>query len=724
MNPSNTKQSRESQKPPSPVEFLFKTPQEYFNMFRERWPIGFVAAALAATGLLYWESQKPELYQTEATLLFEPRSDQVVAIENVVDTSLDAGKLNVHREWLQSRSFFDYVASFFSDEEVAMIQKAYIDPTEPDARPPSLAAIIRPNISAYIRRDTTIIGITVKHKDPSVAAFLADRYARRYIDFNLDRAVTGTQSAIVFLQDQANDLRQQVEIAERELQDYREKHNVASLQENQNVVLQRVKSLGGEIVQAQIERLKVESDLAKISEFLEAGEDLTEIPYIKEYGNIASLIEQRDNLRGERDRLSIEYLRMHPRMIENERAIESVENRIQRNIEQAITDLRTRHDAALQHENRLAKELLEAESASLELDRLTVDYRFLEREAETARASYAQIITRLNETNIAAQLENINIRLFDTAWIPSTPIEPNMTKMAIQSGMLGFLLLVGIPIGIGLIDNRLKTSWDVEEMWGKPIGEIPRMKGVKVKQRPHVVLNGKQEAPCQGFLGIYSYMQIDGHKEYPRSFLITSSLPKEGKSVVSNNLATIFAQHGKRTLLIDCDFRRPTLHAFYSQPNKHGFLKIVSSPDLSEAEPLHDLSSGLHCPHEYLHVLFSGGFDRHPSRLFDQPAFESVLKSARQHYDVVILDTPPVGIFPDALLLSRFVDETFFVCRFNRVNKTRLRNNIDKMKNAEAKFGGIIVNGIPAGRRSAMYDYHGFGSYSDRKYAKYYAAVK
>src|SRR5690606_4490307 len=116
---------------------------------RERWPIGLVAAILTAAGLLYWESQKPEIYRTEATLLFEPRTDRVVAIEQVVDTSLGAGELNTHREWIQSKSFFDYVASFFSPDEIEMIQKAYLDPDDPNSPPPSLGAIIRPNVSAY-----------------------------------------------------------------------------------------------------------------------------------------------------------------------------------------------------------------------------------------------------------------------------------------------------------------------------------------------------------------------------------------------------------------------------------------------------------------------------------------------------------------------------------------------------------------------------------------------
>lgn len=717
--------ARESEKKTSPVDFIFKTPQEYLNMFRERWPFGLIAALVVGGGLLYWESQKPEVYQTEATLLFEPRTDRVVAIENVVDTSLQAGQLNVHREWLLSRSFYDYVASFFSEEEIERIQRPYRDEADPKAQPPGVAAIIRPNLKAYIRRNTTIIGISVRHKDPETAAFIADRYARRYIDFNLDRSMTGTQSAIVFLQNQAEDLRERVESAERQVQDYRGKHNIASLDENQSIVLQRVSRLGGEIVAAEMDRISLNSQIAEVERTLENGDDLTRIGYIKQYGNLAQFLEERDDLKSARDRLELEYLRKHPKMVDNQQAQESVDARIQQNIDRAIRDLRTSHAAAVEHEKRLEEKLLQAEKESLALDGLNVNYRFLERNAETARNSFTQIVTRLNDTNIASQLENINIRVFDSAWTPGAPTEPNMTRMALQSGMAAFLLLVGLPIGIGLIDTRLKTSWEVEELGGrKAIGEIPRVRRVKAKLRPHIVADGKQEAACQGFLGIYSEVQIENMANQQRSFLITSALPREGKSFISNNLATTFAQHGKRTLLIDCDFRRPSIHGFYGLSNKEGFLKALESPETIELDPSENPLLGLHCPTENLHILASGGHDRRPSRFFDQEVFRGLLQHVRSYYDIVIIDTPPIGIFPDALLLSRFVDETFFVCRFNRASKNKLKSHIERISELEAPFGGIIVNGIPAGRRSAMYDYHGFGSYGNREYNKYYATAE
>lgn len=692
-------------------------------MFRERWPIGLLAAILVASGLLYWEWQKPEMYRTEATLLFEPRTDSVVPIEEVVDTSLEAGKLNTHLEWIQSQSFYEYVASFFSAEEEEMIQRAYIDPDHPEAPPPSIAAIIRPNVSAYIRRNTTIIGITVRHKDPEVAAFIADRYARRYIDFNLDHSVTGTQSAIVFLQDQSNELRERVSAAERELQEYRGKHNVASLEENQNIVLQRVNRLGEEIVTAQIQRFSLESDLTEIEDYLAAEEELTEVPFIKDYGNIAGLMEQRDNLKDERRQLALDYLPRHPNMVENQRSLDSVEERIERNVERAIADLRGRHAAALQHEERLETELTKAEKESLEMDRLAVQYRSLEREAEAARDSFAQIVRRLNDTNIASQLENINIRPFDSAYTPGASVEPDMTKMAVQSALLGFLLLVGVPIGIGLIDNRLKSSVEVEELWGgKPLGEIPRIRG-KAKRRPHVVLEGTQEAACQAFLGIYSQLEISDQKRYPNTILVSSTLPREGKSFVSNNLAMTFAQHGKKTLLIDCDFRAPSINGFYGKSNKEGLLKALQAPKTGPGATLDSDVLGLHCPHENLDVIHTGGSHRSPSRLFDHESLGEFFTNVKRQYDVVILDTPPLGIFPDALLLSRFVDDIFLVCRFNRVNKTRLATTVEKIQDSNVRFGGVIVNAIPPGRRSAAYDYHGFGSYGNRDYEKYYSTA-
>src|SRR5690606_2377254 len=149
-------------------------------------------------------------------------------IQEVVETGVrSANELNIHAEQLRSQTFFDYMLTSFNKDETDRIQRAYHDPAHPERPLPSLAEIIRPNVSIIPRRNTTIIAIGVANRNPEVAAMIANRYARRYIDYNLDRANSGTNSAIIFLRNQAEEMRAQVEAVEASLQDYRAKYNIA-----------------------------------------------------------------------------------------------------------------------------------------------------------------------------------------------------------------------------------------------------------------------------------------------------------------------------------------------------------------------------------------------------------------------------------------------------------------------------------------------------------------
>ncbi len=707
------------------------TPRDYFLMIRERWYWGLLAGLLAAAGIIYLEGSKPEMYRTEAALLFEPRPDRVLNIEQVVDTD-GAGQLNNHIEQLRSASFFNFVESSLTEEERGRIIEPYRETA--NGRTPSLGAIIRPNLTVQIRRNTSVVTVGASHRDPQAAALIADRFARNYIEFNLDRSQTGTQSAIVFLQDQAADLRREVEEAERDLQRYRADHNVASLQDNQNVIQQRVNSMGGAVISAQVDRLNVETRLNKVDEFRENGRDLTEIGYIQQYGSIPALLRELDDLQKEQDQLNERYLENHPRMQRNAQRIESVKRVIDSNIESAISELRSQYEVAQARERDLNRELEEAEQASLELDSIAVNYRIIERQAETARRSYDRVLDRLNETTIASQLDNTNIRVLDTAWTPGTPSEPNMTKAIIQGGLVMSVLFFGLPIGIGLIDSRLKASWDVEEELGVTLlGEVPKLKGVKTKDRPTLVLEGKQEEECESFRGLFSSLELHSYINYPKTILITSTVPREGKSVISNNLAATIASHGKRVLIVDADFRRPSLHDYNTPINQSkskgkpsrdakGYLPWIDSGEDVPEDPRQCAQLGIRELGENLDLLPAGRADKRPTVHFQKDRFTNLFKAFKHHYDVVIVDSPPVGVFPDALMLSRLCEETIYVCRFNKVPKGRIQACLDRLSQSETTLAGVVLNGLPHSRAST-YSYYGYGYGENRKYAKEYAAA-
>ncbi|HWA87141.1 MAG TPA: GumC family protein, partial [Opitutus sp.] len=426
------------------------TPRDILQMFQERWLLGLLAGATAAVAFIALQPPNIPEYYSEVSLLFEQRGDRVLNIQDVVDTGVhNEVDLNVHAEQLRSQTFFDYVMSSFSREEAARIQRAYRDPEHPERPLPSLAEIIRPNLNIYARRNTTIICVGVTNRNPECAALIANRFARRYIDFNLDRENSGTNSAIIFLRNQAEEMRAQVESVDKSLQDFRAKNNIAALGQNQNIVLQKVSTVGTELVKAQMEQVELRSTLDKIDEYRRDKRDLFEIPAIASSGKVADLRNHAIDLQADRLLLEEKYLRKHPKMVNNELELKETNRLLQEAINLAIANLETRFNIAQQHEKRLRTELESAEQKAHELDKTSIDYQFIEQDAKTKSAAYSKIIDRLNDAGISSQMESTNIKVFDPAYVPSQPVTDGMLLLVLKSSFLGVGLFMMVPLAFG-----------------------------------------------------------------------------------------------------------------------------------------------------------------------------------------------------------------------------------------------------------------------------------
>lgn len=695
--------------------------RDYLLMIRERWVLGFTAAILLVGGLAFYQLTRAPIYEASASLEFEPHSIQVVDYKNVVDTSLGQGdvRLQTHIQQIRSVNFFNFVASTFTEEEQEAILAPYQEEGESE---PTLGGVILPGMNAGLNRGTYIVIVSSRHRDPKIAALIADRYANRYIEYNRDRTATTTQKAVTFLKAQSDDLLKQVESSEAALNEYRRKHNLISMEEDQHIVQRQLNGLSANVVEARVARLALDSQLEHVEKYLEGGLDLMEVDYIADYGTVSAHRAELDELLSERAQLDERYLENHPRVIQNARAIESVRKLLEENVKMAVTELRSRHRRALQHEELLARELSEAEKKSLALSEIAVHYNVLRRQVDADREAYAQIIDRLNEMNISSQIDHVNIKIVDAAETPYLPVEPNLQKIVLQSAFLGCFIFLGLPLGLGILDNKLKAAWEVELLLGLPmLGEVPRLNGVKKRDRAHLISQNKDHAACEAFRGVFSQIQLNSPLDLPRTILLTSTVPGEGKSMVCSNLAATFATHGKRTLLVDCDFRRPSVHHLYERKNDRGIMKWLETGeedpgvlDQNEALDIVPLTNNLH-------LLRAGGESRNPTEMFDMAAFKALFEKFKSDYDVILIDTPPVGIFPDALLLARLCDEILYVCQFNRVNKTQIRKFMDKVETAQVEMGGIILNGIPSGKTSAYYDYYGYGHVGNKEYKAYYA---
>lgn len=685
-------------------------------MFQERWLLALFIGAAAAVAFVILQPAKEPVYYSEVSLLFESRKDRVLNIQEVVETGVHSpNELNIHAEQLRSQTFFDYVLTSFNREETARIQKAYADPEHPDRPVPSLAEIIRPNVNIYNRRNTTILVIGVTNRNPEMAALIANRYARRYIDYNLDRANTGTNSAIIFLRNQAEETRAQVEAVEASLQDYRAKHNIAALGQNQNVVLQKVGTVGTALVQAQMEQVEMRSVLDKIEEYKRDKRDLLEIPQIVGFGQVGSHRSRLAELKAQRLILGERYLGKHPKMLQNEMEINETTRLLDEAVAMAIASLETRFRIAAQHELRLRSELEQAEQMAHELDKTSVDYKFLEQDAATKRSTYSRIVDRLNEASVASQMENTNIKVFDPAYVPGNAVGDGVLALALKASFIGVGLFVFIPLAFGFFDTRIKTVSHVEDALDKVLlGAVKNIEGLGEIERAHVYRLHKDDSLTESYRGIYSSIDIHSTEAFPKAMICTSSMPGDGKSLTASNLAAVFAAHGRRTLLVDCDLRRPVLHRYFGLDVTNGWIQTVNSAAIAGTTPEPATISFS----ENLDLLPSGGVAKNPTEILERFISSGMLKRLLTQYDLVILDTPPIAVFPDALLLSRYCKELIYVCKFGSVRLNNVRKTLERLHETGIKVLGLVINQMPEGRFRAC-GYQGYGAYGQEYYRAY-----
>lgn len=696
---------------------LKRSPREFLAMFLQRWWIGAIIGVAVAVPLYFLTPRPEPIYRTDVSLLFESKKNRVLNMQEVVETTLEsAAELNTHMEQLRSKTFLEYLLSSFTPDEVKRIQSAYADPERPEAPLPSLAEIIQPNVYVYNRRNTTILGISVANRSPDAAALIANRYGRKYIDFNLDRGNTQTNSAIIFLRNQAEEMRAEVEATENALQAYRAKHNMASLGETKDVTLQKMSSLGNAVVQAELALIEVRSILEKISTYQRDGKDLTELPQINTAPQVAATLATLDQLRQERTSLDQRYLRRHPKIKQNQVDMEDAQSRLKASIEKAVNDLRTRFAIGEQHLEKLKSEMADAEVQVRQLDRIAVDYKFLEQDASTKRNAYTRINDRLSEAKITSQLDNTTIKIFDTAIVPGIPSSTGTTKILATSLGAGFLCLLIVPIGIGLLDNRVRSPDHVEKVLEqKLLGAVKPLPKLTDFERANAFRQQKDAGLIECWRGIYSEIELTSSLGYPKLMVVSSSIPAEGKSQICCNLSAVFAAHKRRVLLVDCDLRWPRLHSYFGQSTGPGWVEWIKLPkDVRPAVP-----ASIERIDENLYVLPAGKHPDDPTELIDQLSQREVLEALGAQYDVVIFDTPPATIFPDALLMARCCHELIYVIRYAKVGASTAVKTLARFRETGIVPLGVILNQLPESSITSYGHYSGYGAYGSKYYKSY-----
>lgn len=675
--------------------------------------------ALVVCTLVAWQQlSRPKLFSAEASLFFE-RANRMQEIRQSMDMPIDEMQLATRLEQLRSVEMVQRVADSITPEEQALVLGA---PTgDATAARKTLVATLRGAVSAERKPNTMLLLVSAVHRDPRAAAFLANRYAEQFIRYVFDRSLAGNDAALAFLKEQAEEMRKKVETSERDLQDYRQRFHLVSLEANQNIIVDNLKTLNASSTAARVARLAAEARLAQAEELLKRNADAEQLASATGFDSLADLAKRLADLQAKRAVMAERYGRRHPAMQDAAREIEALQKLRGERVQSAIASLRDQVDKARAEEKQLAAQLADAEKEALHLDQIGVEYNTLRRAAETNRATYSQILARLNEATMSAQLSGVNVKISELATPPAVPFSPNPRRTLLLAAALALAIFLGYPFTMELFFGRVRSVSDVEHFLAIDVlGEIGAMRARDDAERAQLVRMETDEAATEQFRAFYSQLALTSRIDPPKAVLVTSTLPGEGKSFIAANLAALFVLHGRRVLLLDGDFRRPVQHRNFSVANNAGVLAWLAQNRPVGPDVVRDPALGIQEVAPGLHLLRSGGSSRKATELLAGESLPRLIEELQRHYDVLIVDTPPAGVFPDAVAFAKFCHEVVFVCRFNTVTRQAVRGVLQRFRQAGIETPGVVLNAMPSGFGGAAY-YYGYSYHQAKRYGKAYS---
>ncbi len=695
-----------------------RTLRDYYIILRERVWVALPLAIVAAVGFFYWQARKTPIYEAVASLQFE-KPETVVTSQGVVDQSVRSDvDLNTYIHDISSNRLRSSVIESFTPDERRVLQKAVVKRLPQGTAPPPAAALLG-SVDAEPLRNSYLITITVRHEDPDAAALVANRYVEKFMDYLYQSVGGKNEEAVTYLKGRADQLRKDAEDAEKQLQEYMSQHNLVSLDKSIDIVSDRLKSVNTALTNARLEMLSVDELVKEVAEFRKNGKDLLEISYIASHGAVPTLKTQLSDAEQTQSLLMERYLEKHPKVIDNADKIAVTKAELAKAVDLAIADLNTRLAGAQDSVRSLEKEYASQEAQELSLRALSVDYNSLQSRATVAKSYYMEILDRLNQTTTFKNLDKISLHPLDRAQVPGSPISPNVGSITRTSVGLGFIVFLGVAIGLGFIDDRVKSAWDVESFIGAHLlGIIPQLSSMRNDEKFNLNdSDSGSEAVNEAFLGLYSSVKIQSKLDFPKSILVTSTIPGEGKTLISCNLAICFARHGKRTLLMDCDLRRPMLHRHFSQQNATGIISWFEQSAQLDGDVLTNPLLGIVKLDENLWLLTSGGRSKSPTELLENAVFPQLLERLKKQFDLVVIDSPPMGAVTDSMLVAERADEVIYVCRFNRAYRKHIKLYIRALREGKNEILGIVLNGLSPRRIEYYSNYRYY-----RSYKKYYGA--
>jgi succinoglycan biosynthesis transport protein ExoP len=712
-----------------------------FTVLRYKWSILAFAITVSVLASLWAYSLVP-IYRATASLLIESEEAKVVSIEDVYgmpggnweyyETQLHIlksralaekvfGALDLvkHPEYLPNNKPKSSIAIFdFNKWLMNLFPDGLIEkdrprvPFDESMRKNILIDGLMGRLGIELLQDSQIIAISYDSMYPELSAKVPNALADAYINSFLEADLEKTQKATNWITIRTSDLRKKFEESEKQLQAFIEKENIVDVEGVNTLAAQELGALTGSLLEARRKRSETEALYQQVKKIKGSNslEQLESLPAILNHPLISGggAYHSRTDAQRKVSELSKRYGPKHPKMIAALADLSSTESDLRKQIDNIAKSVAKDYEIAIAEESHLNQAMNQTKSEVRDTNKNSYQLAALQREVETNRQLYEVFLTRFKETAATSDLQPVNARIIDTAVIPRAPYKPNRKRIV----LIAFLLSLGLGIGLVLLiehlDNTFKDSGSLEDKLKLPVlGVLPKLKSWGLhRSAMHLFVKDYKSGFAESIRTIRTGIMLSNIDIDKKVIVVTSSVPGEGKSLVSSNLAAAVAQM-KKTLLIDADMRKPVVaEAYKLGKSAKGLSELVSmTAELSDCIHKTDIKR--------LDILPSGIVPPNPLELLASNRFKLVIEELKKHYDYIIIDSAPVVAVSDPRVLARIADGLVFVVKADETTFQLAKKGIKRLLEQDTHVIGTVLNQVSPRKKSKYGDY-------DNNYYSYY----
>ena len=576
------------------------------------------------------------------------------------------------------------------------------------------------SLSVELVPKTDVIVITFRAKNPQLAAAVVNVVVEQFRERSLRTSYESASQVSDWLSKQLEDLKTKARVSQEQLATLERTSGLLGQDETDNIVFGKLKQLNEQLTDLESERIVKEARY-RIAASGDPELLATSAPDL----TLQVLRTQQAGLRAQYAQLSSKFGSGYPKLAEIANQMTSADTAVDQELKQLKQRYRNDYEAA-QHSEQMLRASFEAQKQkAYRLNEDAAQHAILKREVESTQQVYETLQLKLKQAGIAAGLSSANIEMIDPAQVPSEPSDPKPFSSTLIGLGAGLLCGAAVAVGLESVGDYVRTPEEVEQAAGLPVlGAIPHLhrdtlglsallpglvNRVPEKWDRALMLREPASMAAESYRSACHSLLLASRPFSPQVIAVVSAMPLEGKTTTAANSAIALAQRGAKVLLVDADLRQPTLHEFFGMPIQPGLRNLLAT----DAHP--DLASEIE-QQPGLWVLPAGDSDTGSSRVLDAKSVMPLIQRWREAYDYVVIDTPPITLVSDALVLSACADSVMLVVRCGTTSRRAIRRVCDALRRAHANQSGVLMNavdlaqhyGYPAtGRRSAQAYYGG-----------------